>query len=273
MNWLFDDPPNVAVFTTKLIAAQQQPVLLVTHDDDGAWQFLPLKGELRIRDAAVVSLRSMIERDRTLAELADLPVGWRAWRESQDSPWLRKQIEGRYFPLTEVYYSKPEGAEERSSAPAVPVRSEAFEELVEAATNYLADCQHHLEQEYHLGKWSRYDWSQETRQLVFSDRGAPKVIADIQFVGSVSTETDTWLWAWDNDSVDPRLFEALLRIRQYGEAHGFPHLTTPRWYAHEVDGWEMTSIAAFLLRAKGAYRSPRENGFTFMIITSIGLAT
>jgi len=29
-----------------------------------------------VKDAALVSLREMIERDSTLAELADLPVGW-----------------------------------------------------------------------------------------------------------------------------------------------------------------------------------------------------
>ena len=92
MTWPFDDPPNVAVFTTKSIVFGQQPVLLVTHDeDDGAWQFLPREGAGHEKDAAIVSLRSMIERDGKLAELADLPVGWRAWRESQNSPWLRKQ--------------------------------------------------------------------------------------------------------------------------------------------------------------------------------------
>jgi len=92
MTWPFDDPSNVAVFTTKSIVSGQQPVLLVTHDeDDGAWQFLPREGAGHEKDAAIVSLRSMIERDGTLAELADLPVGWRAWRESQNSPWLRKQ--------------------------------------------------------------------------------------------------------------------------------------------------------------------------------------
>jgi hypothetical protein len=37
------------------------------------------------------SLRSSIERDGTPAEFADLPVGWRAWRKSPDSPWLRKR--------------------------------------------------------------------------------------------------------------------------------------------------------------------------------------
>jgi hypothetical protein len=36
-----------------------------------------------------------------------------------------------------------------------------------------------------------------------------------------------------------------------------------------VDGWEMTSVAAFLLKAKGAYRSPDERGFTFMILTDV----
>jgi hypothetical protein len=53
--------------------------LLVTHNEaDGAWQFLPSGGAGHLKDAALVSLREMIERDGTLAELADLPVGRRA---------------------------------------------------------------------------------------------------------------------------------------------------------------------------------------------------
>ena len=76
MTWPFDDPPNVAVFTTKSIAFRQRPVLLVTHDEeDGAWQFLPREGAGHETDAALVTLRSMIERSGTLAELADLPRG------------------------------------------------------------------------------------------------------------------------------------------------------------------------------------------------------
>jgi hypothetical protein len=111
-----------------------------------------------------------------------------------------------------------------------------------------------------------------TRQLVFSDGGQRKVVADIQFVGSVSPDTETWLWAWNNDSVDPELCRALLTVRAYGEAHGFPHLVSSKWPAQEVDGWEMTAIAAFLLQAKGAYRSRGESGYTFMIMTAIGWA-
>ena len=35
----------------------------------------------------------------------------------------------------------------------------------------------------------------------------------------------------------------------------------------------MTSIAAYLLDAKGAYRTPDDNGFTFMIFTDVQWAT
>jgi len=37
----------------------------------------------------VVSLRSVFERDSSIGELADLPLGWRAWRMGPDQPWQR----------------------------------------------------------------------------------------------------------------------------------------------------------------------------------------
>jgi hypothetical protein len=259
-------PRNLRSFICSHVSEKTRPILLVVHED-GDWQFVCGAADHAGDDGHLIGVGHLIDRDPSLNECADLPIGFVAERSAVGEPWLRSEIS------SEPVNAGVEGAAKRLSALAVPVRSGAFKELIEAATSYLKDCQRHLEQEYRLSKWPRYDWSQETRKLVFSDGGVPKVVADIQFVGSVSTETDTWLWAWDNHSVDPGLFESLLRIRQYGEAHGFPHLTTPKWYAHEVDGWEMTSIAAFLLRAKGAYRSPGKNGFMFMIITSVAWAT
>jgi hypothetical protein len=71
---------------------------------------------------------------------------------------------------------------------------------------------------------------EETRQLIFSENGVAKVAADIQFVGSISTESDTWLWAWANDSVDPQLSTSNGMVRDYGEEHGFNHLTIKKWH-------------------------------------------
>ena len=74
-------------------------------------------------------------------------------------------------------------------------RTGPFETVIRDAQTYLRVCQAQLGEEYRLWRWSRYDWHQETRQLIFSEGGVAKVTADIQFVGSISPESDTWLWS------------------------------------------------------------------------------
>jgi hypothetical protein len=67
----------------------------VTHDqDDGAWQFHPVRGPASMQEAAVVSLKRMLEIEPRIEELADLPLGWHAWRDNQNASWTRapKQV-------------------------------------------------------------------------------------------------------------------------------------------------------------------------------------
>ncbi|MDI1429921.1 hypothetical protein [Polyangium sorediatum] len=94
MKWPFADPPNVAVFTSKRILSGEAWIAYVSHDeDDGAWQFHASNGAAPEAEAAVVSLRSIVDADPTLASLADLPLGWCAWRDRVGAPWNRKKIE------------------------------------------------------------------------------------------------------------------------------------------------------------------------------------
>jgi hypothetical protein len=148
--------------------------------------------------------------------------------------------------------------------------TEKFIDLVTRAHHYLTQRQDILRSDFRLSTLPRWDWSQDERQLVCSEKGVPRVIADIQFVGSISAETKTWLWSWANPYVEPDMWRDIAEVRQFGEAHGIAQLTTSKWTADEVDGWEMTSISAYILQAKGAYRTPREGGgFTYLIFTNI----
>ncbi len=89
-DWNFLDPPGSEVITLVRILQGRAPLLLVTHDeDDGSWQFLD--GEHVFEsDAAIVSLGALVLADPSLHELADLPVGWFAWRSGPDQPWQRE---------------------------------------------------------------------------------------------------------------------------------------------------------------------------------------
>lgn len=67
------------------------PITHIYHDDDDhGWQFHSL-GKISTSDAMIVSLEEIYLHDATVAEVADIPPGWRAIRESFGSPWRREE--------------------------------------------------------------------------------------------------------------------------------------------------------------------------------------
>jgi hypothetical protein len=89
IGWKFSDPPNVAVIASRAIIDDGDWIARVFHDeDDGAWQFHN-REEPNASEAAIVGLQEICELDSSVEELADLPLGWFAWREAKHSPWKR----------------------------------------------------------------------------------------------------------------------------------------------------------------------------------------
>jgi hypothetical protein len=90
--WPFPDPPNVASFTTKQVVREKQPILLVTRDADGAWQF-HTGGAASLGDAMIVALDQMLRLDPSLADLGNLQPGRRATRTSPEAQWDVQNLE------------------------------------------------------------------------------------------------------------------------------------------------------------------------------------
>jgi hypothetical protein len=89
-NWKFEDPPHTRIFTTKRVMSGEDPVTRVFHDaEDGAWQFHG-PAESRKEDMALVCFHHVLDKDATISELANLGVGWCAWRDQPSSPWVRE---------------------------------------------------------------------------------------------------------------------------------------------------------------------------------------
>jgi hypothetical protein len=96
MTWKFEDPENVAVFVNRKAMRGDGWIARVVHDDDdGAWQFHAHESEeFDDEDIMILALRKIVDSDETVMELADLPYGWHAWRETKSSPWKRARIVG-----------------------------------------------------------------------------------------------------------------------------------------------------------------------------------
>jgi hypothetical protein len=90
-DWSFPDPPNLAVITTSTVVNGDDWIAFVSHDaEDGGWQFLNSEsGPRNAADGRVVGLGEIVQLDASIMELADLPLGWHAWRDSSGSPWKR----------------------------------------------------------------------------------------------------------------------------------------------------------------------------------------
>jgi hypothetical protein len=90
----FSDPLNTAVFTTVHVMKESSLITLVSHELDGAWQFM---GSQEITDytkvAMVVGLGEMIKHDRTVLKVADLQRGYKATRQSKKDKWTIVKIE------------------------------------------------------------------------------------------------------------------------------------------------------------------------------------
>jgi hypothetical protein len=111
---------------------------------------------------------------------------------------------------------------------------------------------------------ARWNFDRDARTLTFSDPSGPPVIADIRFVGSFSTKSNTFQWAWETMDSD----EDVSRLRVFGEVRGIRKLTTPNWPCDEIDSWEMAALAGYILGADGLYRPPMQHVRWFMLLSS-----
>jgi hypothetical protein len=156
-----------------------------------------------------------------------------------------------------------------SVAPLMKSQQKTWQPFLQSSMAELNEKQEFLNERFDLCEHERWDWDQETGEILFSNAGVPAVTARFQFVGTISTVNDTWLWSWSNFSFQSNATMELLKVREFGEARDFANLTIPKWPAAEVSGWEMIAVAASVLDARGAYRTPGETGLMFMLLMDV----
>lgn len=151
-----------------------------------------------------------------------------------------------------------------------PHRTSEFETLSEKAYEYLIEQQKIVEETYGIHNYENWFYDQETGILTFSNSENQNIV-EIQYeeVGSISNISDTWLWSWANPHLEPKIKSEIEMVKNFGKTNNLESLTKRKWFGDEYDGWEMTAIAAYLMKAKGAYRFPLENTLSFVIYKEI----
>lgn len=140
-------------------------------------------------------------------------------------------------------------------------------ELFEAAEEHLESLNNKFDSRWDFESFSHWHLDQEKKRLTLE--GAKRIECEIQIIGSYSKNSETWLWSWDNDSIEENLTEASKVVRSFGANEGIEKLVNARWYGSEADGWSMTSLAALLSDGIACYKASYEGGSIFMVIYSV----
>lgn len=106
--------------------------------------------------------------------------------------------------------------------------------LITDSFNYLQEQQSSFMTTYKIGEHSRWDWYQETGKLIFSNEGTPTVECDVDFVGTFSNRSDSWMWAWANESFLELVKARSREVRELGDTLNLLKLACATWSADPV---------------------------------------
>src|SRR4051794_35350571 len=101
-----------------------------------------------------------------------------------------------------------------------------------------------LIERFGLGAFPRWDYDQTMERLSFSDNaGEVRVEFSAIIIGSFSTKSQTWKWAWANPTVEEATQSKSGQVRGLYERTGFEVFRTETFNADEAMAWELAAMA------------------------------
>ena len=149
-------------------------------------------------------------------------------------------------------------------------------QLIHHAVHHLQAVQERAQARWQIGlgtsakTFMRWDFDEDSRSLTFSEDGRPRVIAQVQMVGTYALKSGTFQWSWHTygDRCDP-IVGGLADLEGFGEVRGIERLQKVWWECDPDEGWEMTALAAYLFGCDAAYRAPMEHVNAFMLLSDM----
>lgn len=134
-----------------------------------------------------------------------------------------------------------------------------FEQFIDSAMDELHEKQQRLTDDHGMGAYTRWWFDQETETLDFFDSRDMKVLeATVIDIGSYASDSNTWKWAWANDSVLQPLRDKASPLRTLTDLTGMSIFNEEN--AVKIDGapmaWELAAVSVRQLGALGVYRAP-----------------
>jgi hypothetical protein len=116
---------------------------------------------------------------------------------------------------------------------------------------------------FQIGK-ADWELDQDAGTITFTSPDGTVATAPAQIVGTFNKTDSTWLWAWDNPSIDEKLTAHARLAKDFGGGHGPGALIQRKFKTTEDKCWEYTAVTCKLGKHQGAYRGPADDTLVFI---------
>lgn len=150
------------------------------------------------------------------------------------------------------------------------MNEQEFEQFLADCTEALRRKNTALEEDHGLGRFARWDHDSHTALLTFSNPDSDLVVeAATTSIGSYSLKTNTWLWAWANQSLPESEREKSSALAQLYERTGMRVFGDAHIDCDEYLAWELAAASVEQLDSLGCYRAPSGHLWIFLSIDSV----
>lgn len=137
--------------------------------------------------------------------------------------------------------------------------------FIAAAQARLTAKQEALDDKTRFLSYPQWFFDDKAQTLRFVSDDQPTLVFPVTLVGSFSTKTNTWMWAWHNEVLDQTIGDTWM-LEAFGEVRGIERMSEGYWTAAEIDCWEVAAVAAHVLGAIGVFRAPMDHQAWFMLL-------
>ena len=145
-----------------------------------------------------------------------------------------------------------------------------FDAFLGRAVEELERKQDVLGSAYGVGTYASFWFDQASASLEFRDAdGKPHLLARVVPLGSHSDKSDTWMWAWGNESILATLRALAEPLKELGAKTGQAVLSQPTLNVTPEMPWELTALSVQHLDALGAYRAHGRDSDLYLAIMDV----
>ena len=141
-----------------------------------------------------------------------------------------------------------------------------FGDFINSCFKELENKQIALVKDYNLTKYDAFWFNQSDETLQFKNDGKVELEFIVVPVGPWSGESNSWMWAWANDSVTEGLRLKAAKIKELSDITGNDIFNDEAFEADEYMAQQLTAAAVHHLDALGIYIAPYDKLKTFLAL-------